>query len=119
MVLISSHTPKRASAAAKQRRYSDYLHAALVSTLLMVLQLILLAAVPYSSCLLAKAPVKAVLDRPRPNFRLGSVEWHVSLYARDPRLEPLRAYFRANCGRKTGAAAAIALSDKFASQFPF
>src|SRR5437870_5298922 len=119
MVLISSHTPKRASAAAKQRRYSHYLCAALVSTLLMALQLILLAMAPYSSCLLARAPLKAALDRPCPNFRLGPVEWHVSLYARDPHLEPLRAYFRSTCGRKTGAAAAIVLSDRFASRFAF
>jgi len=63
----------------------------------------------------------SVLDEraPDPNFRVGSIEWDVSRYAREPQFEPLRAFFRNTCQNERGLKAAICVAEAIAVKFPF
>jgi hypothetical protein len=78
-----------------------------------------LKSLPYASCVLEYT---AFANEPAPKgsiFRLGSVSWDMAAYSRDPKLEPFRSFYRANCGATTGIMAAICVSDVFAKRFPF
>lgn len=74
---------------------------------------------PYRSAWIAQTTAEEVAAAPTPNFRMGSVEWNVSRYATDPRLEPFRSAFRSACGDRQGLTAALCVSDTMARQFPY
>jgi hypothetical protein len=95
-------------------------HYPLIGTLLfagvLVVQLLILRDLPYARARLESASEEST---PAPNFRVGSIDWDVTFYETDPVLEPLRDYYRAVAGTRTGLEAAIVICHDFANRFPF
>lgn len=51
-------------------------------------------------------------------FTFGPLYWDRLLYERDPSLNPLRTFFRAECGERRGVDAAVCLATRFSVLFP-
>ena len=66
-----------------------------IGLVLVALATYALEYLPYSTSLIEHVESTDVeSQRPDPDFNLGSLRWEVSRYAVDPRLEPLRNYYR-------------------------
>lgn len=89
-----------------------YLIIAGVSLALLLGQLALLRYLDYSTAYVSWISVAQgeEFGRPTPGFSIGGFRWHVSDYERSPKLEPLRSFFRENCGEKKGIEAASCIS---------
>jgi hypothetical protein len=63
----------------------------------------------------------ADIDRPPQagGFSVGPIFWDMRAYEADPKLEPLRAFFRSQCGGQRGLDAARCLANAFQSLFPW
>jgi Transglutaminase-like superfamily len=88
-----------------------------LSCVLSAASLIVAAKLPYRTGELKRA---TNVDEPPAldgRFRVGHLVWDTPVYAREPRLEPLRVFFREHCPNSTGGAAAVCLSDVFARTF--
>jgi hypothetical protein len=74
---------------------------------------------PYRSSEIVRA-VEATEPSPdvEGRFQVGDMTWDTALFAHEPKLEPLRVYFRAHCDGRAGGAAATCLSDQFVREFP-
>jgi hypothetical protein len=78
-----------------------------------------LKVLPYSTSFIEHVESTDVESRrPDPDFSLGSLRWEVSRYAVDPRLEPLRNYYRAHANGKKGLEAAQLITEGIASHSP-
>lgn len=89
-----------------------YLIIAFVSLALLLGQLALLRYLDYSTAYVSWIDVTKGEDlgRPTPDFSIGDIRWHVLEYERSRKLEPLRSFFRENCGEKKGIEAASCVS---------
>jgi len=96
---------------------------AIALSILLLAQLALLIRLPYTTSLLEHLSTEELIASdaklPGNGFSIGNLYWDIRGYAIDPRLQPLRVYFKDHCAGRTGVAAAFCLSDKFAEQFPF
>ena len=90
-----------------------------IGLVLVALATYALKILPYSTSLIEHVESTDVESRrPAPDFSLGSLRWEVSRYAVDPRLEPLRNYYRARADGKKGLEAAQLISEGIASHSP-
>ena len=90
-----------------------------IGLVLVALATYALKILPYSTSLIEHVESTDVeSQRPDPDFNLGSLRWEVSRYAVDPRLEPLRNYYRAHADGKKGLEAAQLISEGIASHSP-
>ncbi len=90
-----------------------------IGLILVALATYALKILPYSTSLIEHVESTDVESRrPAPDFSLGSLRWEVSRYAVDPRLEPLRNYYRARADGKKGLEAAQLISEGIASHSP-
>jgi len=90
---------------------------ALLFASLAAAQAIGLQRLPYSTSLIEAA---AVSDAGPSNglFQVGSVRCVVAAFESDPSLETYRKIYASSCGGTRGLAAAVRISDEFASRFP-
>ena len=90
-----------------------------IGLVLVALATYALKILPYSTSLIEHVESTDVeSQRPDPDFNLGSLRWEVSRYAVDPRLEPLRNYYRAYADGKKGLEAARLITEGIASHSP-
>src|SRR5437016_1533288 len=116
----------RLSPRKKRRAYSRQTRAivlAIALSILLLAQLALLIRLPYTTSLLEHLSTEELIASdaklPENGFSIGNLYWDIRGYTIDPRLQPLRVYFKDHCAGRTGVAAAFCLSDRFAEQFPF
>jgi len=77
-------------------------------------------ALPARSSQFMRLDVPSNEPAPTPTgFTFGPLVWDMRLYENDPALEPLRTYFRAECGESRGLEAALCLANRFMTLFPF
>jgi hypothetical protein len=72
---------------------------------------------PYRTAQLTAVGESSAAPAADGSFHVGPMTWDVPRYAREPALEPLRAFFRAHCAGRSGFAAATCVSDAFAMSF--
>jgi len=90
-----------------------------IGLVLVALATYALKILPYSTSLIEHVESTDVESpRPDPDFNLGSLRWEVSRYTVDPRLEPLRNYYRAHADGKKGLEAARLITEGIASHSP-
>jgi hypothetical protein len=90
----------------------------LIASVLAALAACALMSLPYSTCIIEQVELADAggAQRPDPNFHLGALRWEVSRYAIDPKLEPLRAYYRALADGEKGLEAARLITEGIASR---
>lgn len=93
--------------------------ALIVLALLLCAQLVVLARLDYSTSRLEWAPLRDTSISPTRAASIGALRWDYRTYRTAPQLEPLRAYYRSTCNGKVGVAAALALTQRLASESPF
>ena len=90
-----------------------------IGLVLVALATYALKILPYSTSLIEHVESTDVKSqRPDPDFNLGSLRWEMSRYAVDPRLEPLRNYYRLHAYGKKGMEAAQLITEVIASHSP-
>jgi hypothetical protein len=81
--------------------------------------LLLLKALPYSSCRLTFVSAEEIGRPPTPDFTLGPLSWPVSRLKNEPALAPFRESLRTTCGDATGLKAATCAAEAVARRSPF
>jgi len=76
-------------------------------------------ALPYASFLMENAAASEPEADPSHGFSVGSVRWETEQFSRAASLSPFRRYFGEKCGGKTGARAAMCLSQALDHAVPF
>ena len=89
----------------------------LLASLLAAASLVVSGKLPYRTADLRRAPDASEPPASDGSFQVGHLKWHTPLYATEPRLEPLRDFFREHCVGSTGGDAAVCLSNVFARAF--